>query len=78
MIGIVDRATNEIQVSYRSEHDKLLSRDAAPALGRSRVVGRHEKRSLRIDDAMIAAGELPFRPHMIENGSAPSSPCPFW
>jgi len=64
-IGVLDRETNEIRISYRAAREETPKEALQPVSdGLASWVVR-EKRPLRIDDAPTAAGDLPFRPHMV-------------
>lgn len=64
LIGVLDRDTNEIRISYRSRDDDA-PREAVRPLGdglASWIV--REKRALRVDD--VADEGLPFRPETVD------------
>jgi len=70
-IGVLDRDTNEIRISYRSASDDTPHETLRPVGdGLASWIVR-EKRPVRIDDAATVAGELPFRPQMV-NGDVRS------
>ena len=64
-IGVLDRDTNELRISYRAASDDTpheLLRPMGDGLA-SWIV--REKRPLRIDDVATMSSDLPFRPHMV-------------
>jgi diguanylate cyclase (GGDEF)-like protein len=67
VIGIVDRETNDIRISYRAAHEETPHETLRPLRdGLASWIVR-EKRPLRIDEAETEASALPFRPHMVDN-----------
>ena len=66
-IGIVDRGTNDIRVSYRSANQETHQETLRPLSDGLAAWIVSEKRSLRIGDVLTETSDLPFRPHMIEH-----------
>jgi diguanylate cyclase (GGDEF)-like protein len=65
-IGVLDRDTDEIRISYRGADDGAPRQTQRPmGEGLAAWIVR-AKRPLRIDDTAAGAGALPFRPHVIE------------
>ena len=66
-IGVLDRETNEIRISYRALAEPAPHETHRPlGDGLASWIVR-EKRSLRIDDAVTDAAALPFHPHMVDS-----------
>jgi diguanylate cyclase (GGDEF)-like protein len=64
-IGVFDRDTNEIRISYRSANDEVPQRTVRPmGDGLASWIVR-EKRPLRIDDTASGADGVPFRPYIV-------------
>jgi diguanylate cyclase (GGDEF)-like protein len=65
-IGVFDRETNQIRVSYRAGqqgHPRTTSSPVGDGLA-SWII--REKRAFRLDDARTAGESLPFRPHVVD------------
>lgn len=65
-VGVLDRDTNEIGISYRSMDDERKQALARPLANDLASFIVREKRPLRLDDASAGTEALPFSPHVVD------------
>ena len=65
-VSVVDRDTEDIHISYRSEDDDILRQTSRPMGDDLASWIVREKRPLRLDDASVKTATLPFRPHLVD------------
>jgi diguanylate cyclase (GGDEF)-like protein len=65
-VGVVDRDTEDIHITYRGADDDILRRTLRPMGDDLASFIVREKRPLRLDDLGTGAATLPFRPHTVD------------
>lgn len=66
-VGVLDRDTEDIHISYRSVDDDILRHTLRPMGDDLASWIVRERRPLHLDDASVPAATLPFRPHLVDD-----------
>ena len=66
-IGVLDKDTNEIRITYRSATDDAQQQTVRPLANDLASWIVLAKRPVRVDDAALEANALPFRPHIVND-----------